>query len=388
MTHHHSPLPCIALLPSLPLQFSKDRPPTSCCLALAGPVSSNRCVITNLNWDISGSTISSTLQIPHVSLINDFVAAGYGCLALPPTSLHPLYTPPSNSTPPPPHSVKAIIGAGTGLGEAFAVYHPDLGQYEVYPTEGGHADFGPQTEEEWKVAADIMKRLSLQHCSVERLVSGSGIPNIYKALRSLHPQLVQPAVDEAVLKGDPAANITQHAKAGTDELCVRTIRTFVKLYGAEVGNQALRCIPAGGIYIAGGVAGKMRWAVEGPHFKEPATSTRAEADAGGGGHPHLPGAGRGGTAGRQDSGAATAEAAPGPQRAGADQGQTVRRGQRGEARHRMRRRCLLECMQRRIEKSRAHARASYSAAHPPHTGLVRCPLAGCGHSPPHCHGCV
>ena len=203
-----------------------------------------------------------------MSLINDFVAAGYGCLALPPTSLHPLYTPPPNSAPPPPHSVKAIIGAGTGLGEAFAVYHPDLGQYEVFPTEGGHADFGAQTDEEWKIAADIMQRLSLQHCSVERLVSGTGIPNIYTALRAIHPHLIQPSVDEAVLKGDAAANISQHAKAGSDELCVRTIRTFVKLYGAEVGNQALRCIPAGGIYIAGGVAGKMRWAVEGPHFKE------------------------------------------------------------------------------------------------------------------------
>ena len=224
-------------------------------------------MITNLNWDISGSAISSALSIPHVSLINDFVAAGYGCLSLPPDRLHPLYRPPAGLPPPPPHAVKAIIGAGTGLGEAFAVYHPDQGQYEVFPTEGGHADFGPQTEEEWRVAADILERLKLRHCSVERLVSGSGIPNIYRGLRKLHPHLVQPSVDSAVLEGDAAANISRHAEKGMDELCKRTIEMFVKLYGAEVGNQALRCLPVGGIYIAGGVAGKMKWAVEGPHFK-------------------------------------------------------------------------------------------------------------------------
>ena len=229
----------------------------------------NRCVITNLNWDISGSGLSDALRIPHVSLINDFVAAGYGCLALPPSQLTPLYTPThSQSTAQQPRAVKAIIGAGTGLGEAFAVFHPQLGEYEVYPTEGGHADFGAQSEEEWAIAAHIMRSLQLQHCSVERVVSGSGIPNIYRALRELHPQLVKADVDAEVLKGDAAANIARLAERGQDELCQRTIRAFVRAYGAEVGNQALRSLPMGGIYIAGGVAGKMRWAMESEAFRE------------------------------------------------------------------------------------------------------------------------
>ena len=229
----------------------------------------NRCVITNLAWDISGSALSEALLIPHVQLINDFVAAGYGCLALPHNQLQPLYTPPQQSaTTASPTAVKAIIGAGTGLGEAFAVYHPQQREYEVFPTEGGHADFGAQTDEEWAIAAHIMHSLQLKHCSVERVVSGSGIPNVYRALRSLHPQLLNAQVDAEVLKGDAAANITRLAQQGGDKLCVRTIRAFVRAYGAEVGNQALRTLPMGGIYIAGGVAGKMRWAMQSDAFRE------------------------------------------------------------------------------------------------------------------------
>ena len=118
----HPAYPLTSLSLSVALQFSKDRIPTSCCLALAGPVVDNTCIITNLNWHIHGTDLSTQLRIPHVSLINDFVAAGYGCLALPPTSLTPLYVPKKGGQGAGPHAVKAIIGAGTGLGEAFAVW--------------------------------------------------------------------------------------------------------------------------------------------------------------------------------------------------------------------------------------------------------------------------
>ena len=249
-------------------QFSKDRAPTSCCLALAGPVVDNTCVITNLNWHIRGSDLSNQLRIPHVSLINDFVAAGYGCLALPASSLTPLYTPPAKHQPPPQHAVKAIIGAGTGLGEAFAVWDEGVKAYKVYPTEGGHADFGPQTEEQCKVMLSIQQRLKLGHVSVERLVSGSGIPNIYHGLHSLYPQQANSdiAAQLASPSVDAAAVISQHA--ATDPLCRRTIQLFTTLYGAETGNLTLRTLALGGVYIAGGVAGKMLPAMRAGDFQK------------------------------------------------------------------------------------------------------------------------
>ena len=249
-------------------QFSQDRPPTSCCLALAGPVVDNVCIITNLNWHIRGSDLSTQLRIPHVSLINDFVAAGYGCLALPPSHLTPLYTPANKHHPPPPHAVKAIIGAGTGLGEAFAVWDEGVNGYKVYPTEGGHADFAPQTDEECKVMLSVQQRLKLEHVSVERLVSGTGIPNVYHGLRSLQPQLANSAIDAQLANPtiDAAAIISTHAT--TDPLCQRTIHLFTSLYGAEAGNLALKTLSLGGVYIAGGVAGKMLAAMRAGEFQK------------------------------------------------------------------------------------------------------------------------
>jgi glucokinase len=226
------------------------------------------CIITNLNWHISGSDLSTQLRIPHVSLVNDFVAAGYGCLALPPSHLTPLYTPAAKHPAPPSHAVKAIIGAGTGLGEAFAVWDEGVNGYKVYPTEGGHADFAPRTEEECEVMLAIRKRLKIDHVSVERLVSGSGIPNIYHGLRSLNPQLANKDIDAqlATPSVDAAAIISTHAS--TDALCRRTIQLFTTLYGAETGNLVLNKLSLGGVYIAGGVAGKMLGAMRAGEFQK------------------------------------------------------------------------------------------------------------------------
>lgn len=244
--------------------YSPDHPIFSCCLALAGPIAKNECIFTNLNWHIKGADLSSTLHIPYVQLVNDFVAAGYGCLALPSENLIPVNEPDHTIYTPSEHAVKQIIGAGTGLGEAFAVHNGQ--DYIVYPTEGGHSDFAARNDEEYAVMKYVQKKLDLHHVSVERLVSGTAIPHIYNALKDLNPELVKADIDRSVLQGDIAVNISMRAKDKSCPICVKTIDLFVGMYGSECGNQALKLLPFGGIYIAGGIATKIMWAMKDSRF--------------------------------------------------------------------------------------------------------------------------
>lgn len=46
------------------------------------------------------------------------------------------------------------------------------------------------------------------------------------------------------------------------QICVESLDLFVQLYGAEAGNLALKTLPRGGLYIAGGVAAKIVWALQ------------------------------------------------------------------------------------------------------------------------------
>ena len=47
-----------------------------------------------------------------------------------------------------PNGPKAMIGAGTGMGHGYLVKTGKY--YEVFPSEGGHADFAPQSDLEWE----------------------------------------------------------------------------------------------------------------------------------------------------------------------------------------------------------------------------------------------
>ena len=243
--------------------------PHSGCLALAGPVRDNACHITNLSWPTcDGAVISRDCGIGVVRIINDFVAAGYGVLALPKHQLKPIHTSKSADSRRHEAAPKAIIGAGTGLGEAYATPAAS-GEYEVYPSEGGHADFAPRNDLEMDVMRSIRDTLKLKRVSVERLVSGTGIANVYDALSKLRPKEVSTEVTAALSapKADAAAVIASFAKSRRCNICVSAIELFIDLYGAEAGNHALKTLPFDGVYIAGGVAEKLLWAmIDGDRF--------------------------------------------------------------------------------------------------------------------------
>jgi glucokinase len=236
--------------------------PDSACFALAGPVIDRTCKLTNLNWDLDEQRLQNELNIAKVSLINDFAAVSYGILGLNATETHTLQTGEKL-----PRNPIAVLGAGTGLGESFLV--PQGDSYRVFATEGGHVDFAPLSELEFQLAEDIKQRHRIDRVSAERVISGQGIVNIYQFLRDISPNRENPTIakdirlweeetiDDRSSSVDPAAIISQAALAGKDSLCLQTMEIFVAAYGAEAGNFALKLLPYGGVYLAGGIAAKI-----------------------------------------------------------------------------------------------------------------------------------
>lgn len=231
--------------------------PQAACFAIAGPVVKNTSHLTNLNWKLSGEALAEALSIEKVELINDFAAIGYGLAGLELSDLETLQ--PGTADPDAPI---AVLGAGTGLGECFVV--GVKGKMLVFSTEGGHTDFAPRTDLEFRLLQYIQHSRSLSHVSVERIVSGQGVLSFYQFLRDQEKLEEDPKVaavvraweqaDERTGLADPGAAIAQ--AAAHNHLCQRTMDCFVEAYGAEAGNLALKLLSYGGVYIAGGIAAK------------------------------------------------------------------------------------------------------------------------------------
>jgi glucokinase len=229
--------------------------PRSACLAIAGAVIDGKSDLPNLGWHLSAANLQEELEIGKIELINDFSAIGYGIPALPPTDFHQLQVGKLKPLAP-----IATIGAGTGLGEGFAIH--DGKSYLVMPTEGGHADFAPQTIREFDLIRYMCRQQNIDRVSCDRAISGRGIIAIYQFLRDTNFAVESPALAQIVrdwerdINTDPAAAISQQAIDRTDKLSIETMDMFLGIYGAEAGNLALKILPYGGLYIAGGIAAK------------------------------------------------------------------------------------------------------------------------------------
>jgi glucokinase len=236
---------------------NKLQQPELACFAIAGPVFNNSSHLTNLNWQLTATRLEQELRIKQVHLINDFAANSYGVLGLKETEIATL-----QSGIAIPHAPIAVIGAGTGLGESFLIARDR--KYLVFPSEGGHTDFAPRNDLEIQLLKYLQKKLNIEHISVERVVSGQGIINLYQFLRDLNFAPENPLISQQIkawetkvnLNLDPAAIIAQGAQTTQDILCLKTMEMFAEAYGAETGNLALKVLPYGGIYLAGGIAAK------------------------------------------------------------------------------------------------------------------------------------
>ncbi|MGE5807879.1 MAG: glucokinase [Nitrospirota bacterium] len=217
---------------------------------IAGPVINGTAIATNLPWMLSENSLSRSLNIRKLSLINDLVANAYGIALMKKGDFASLNR--ARQT----EGNKALLSAGTGLGAAILFW--DGRRHIVSPSEGGHVEFGPKNRLELGLLRYLFERFG--HVSYERILSGAGLFNIYQFLRDTgvcgsEPRWLSLRIDE----GDPAAVITETARLGKNRLCQAALHLFVSIYGAAAGNLALQVMANGGMYLGGGIAPKIIW---------------------------------------------------------------------------------------------------------------------------------
>jgi glucokinase len=221
---------------------------TAACFGVPGPVRDGRLKLTNLPWTLDTRDLERTLGIPHIYLINDLEANGYGIPQLAPDKIFTLHEGDPAAT-----GHQGLIAAGTGLGEALLIW--DGKQHRPIPSEGGHCDFAARTDREVALL-EYLRRILNGRVSLERVVSGLGIKNIYAFLRDVE-KLDEPQWLKARLAAeDPNAVIGECAEDGSSSICFETMKLFAAAYGAETGNIALKVLATGGMYLGGGIAPK------------------------------------------------------------------------------------------------------------------------------------
>lgn len=218
------------------------------CFGIAGPIRNGKVVATNLPWTIDGNVVRQRVGGAPTRLINDLEANAHGIVLLDADDVCEL-----QAGAPDAQGNRAIVSAGTGLGEAGLFW--DGTTYWPFATEGGHADFAPKDDTEIDLLRYMMDRHP-DHVSWERIVSGPGLRAVYEFLRDTGRGLESPAVAQRFVAEDPSAVISEHGLRGDDPLCVASLNLFIALYGAEAGNHALKIMSIGGLYIGGGVAPK------------------------------------------------------------------------------------------------------------------------------------
>ena len=241
--------------------FMRNRRATveNACFGVAGPVLDGQANISNLTWTVDSASLSRLLGGHQVWLINDLAAHASGIDGLQPEDTQPLNDAEAGT------GNAALIAPGTGLGEAGLFWNGT--RRLPFASEGGHADFAPRNELE--ISLQKYLRAKFGRVSYERVLSGPGLKNIYDFLRDSGLEQEPDSLrDELLQAADPQAVISHHGMAGGSAICERAVRIFVRVYGAEAGNLALRFLAVGGVFLSGGISIKMLPKLQEPLFME------------------------------------------------------------------------------------------------------------------------
>ena len=233
-------------LEAIVTEFVISEKVTAACFGVPGPVRDGRLRLTNLPWTLDSRDLARNLKIDYLFLINDLQANGYGIAELGPDQIYTLSEGDARQV-----GNRALISAGTGLGEAFLVF--DGRDYVPYPSEGGHADFAPRNDDEIDLLHFLMQKYN-GRISFERVVSGQGLTNVYEFLRDGRGMEEPAWLAQRMTEEDPNAVITDLAMKARSEICERALDMFVSAYGAEAGNLTLKILAVGGLYVGGGIA--------------------------------------------------------------------------------------------------------------------------------------
>lgn len=211
--------------------------PNAVAIAIAGPVGGEVIKFTNNPWIIRPALIREKLKVESFALVNDFEAVGHAVAQAEPAHFTHLCGPdqPLGAT-----GSISIVGPGTGLGVAHLLRTGH--GYHVQPTEGGHIDFAPLDTIEDAILARLRKRY--RRVSVERVVSGPGLVDIYETLAAIEGKAFQPVDDKA---------LWTLGTSGDDSLAAAAVDRFCLALGSVAGDIALAQGGFSGVVIAGGL---------------------------------------------------------------------------------------------------------------------------------------
>ena len=231
-------------------------------LGVAGAVVKRSVRVTSLPWVIESDAVAAKLGLvpDRVHLVNDLVATGHGLRALKPSELEQLQPGDADE-----EACAGLIAAGTGLGETILV-RVGVAHFPV-PSEAGHADFAPRTDEELRVFQVLRDRYG--RVSWERVLSGPGLVALGEFFHRERGATAEWTrhMEEAGSNG-PAEIVSRHGIARDCPACEQALRLFVGVYGAEAGNLALRAVARAGVYLGGGIAPKILPALKWDVFLE------------------------------------------------------------------------------------------------------------------------
>jgi glucokinase len=220
-------------------------------IAVAGPVTDGEITFTNLHWQVSEGELLAQFEFEAVRLMNDFAAQALACPLLTGDSLKPI-GPPLRG---PDDCPMVILGAGTGFGVA-GLARAERGDIAI-ATEGGHAAFAPTDDCE----IEVLERMHARYggrVSIERLLSGRGLYELYEALAAIRG-------GEATLADQVAV---MGAAAQGDPLAGETLDRFCAILGGVAGDLALTFGARGGVFVSGGIAPRMADRLAASKFRE------------------------------------------------------------------------------------------------------------------------
>jgi len=236
-----------------------DGPPPAACFAVAGPVQAGKARLTNLPWLLDQAAIAAETGIGRVELVNDFTVLIYGLPHLEARQQAVIREGQAD-----PHGPLLVLGAGTGLGVAYGLPTPQ--GLVALASEAAHGEFAPRSEAEWRLKRWLQTDLGLERLSIERVVSGTGLGHVGRWLmQERHADGSHPLQRQS--PADLPAAVAQAAEAG-DTLAQEALALWLEAYGSVCGDLALTGLSRGGIWLAGGTAGKLLEALRQPCFTQ------------------------------------------------------------------------------------------------------------------------
>lgn len=216
--------------------------PDAVAMSVAGPVGADVIKFTNNPWIIRPALIEEKLGASRHTIVNDFAAVGHAVARAGEEDFLHLAGP---NMPLPGAGTLSVLGPGTGLGVAH-LWRDSTGFYHVQATEGGHVDYAPLDAIEDAILARLRKRHT--RVSVERVVSGPGIVDIYATLAAMEHKAIHEMSD---------VEIWTAGMDSSDSLAAAAVDRFCLALGAAAGDYAL-AHGASGVVIAGGLGYRIR----------------------------------------------------------------------------------------------------------------------------------